>query len=534
MKQFAELCEALDSTTSTGERLSLLTAYFREASPVDARCALALFSGWRPPRLLKSTELRALAAELSGIPLWLVEESYHFVGDLGETLALLMADEATPSPSSGAPEDSLHGLLLHMNSLRQASHEEIRSFVLRQWKSLDTTGRLIFNKLIAGSFRLGVASRLAITAFAQAFGLSEETVAHRVAGDWDPLADDPFSANESEPEVGLKPYPFCLAYPVEGALETLGTPSDVLLEYKWDGIRCQIVRREGRMALWSRGGESLDKAFPELVQAAAILPANTVLDGEILLVRQGRVMPFTELQKRIGRKDPSPTLLKKYPVVFLAFDLLRHKGEDIRSQPLRHRRALLENLIVPDGDLLRLNEGFNVRSWEEAAQLRQAAPDWGAEGIMIKHLDSPYVSGRKRHIWWKWKVDPYTVDAVLLYAQAGHGRRAGLYTDFTFALWHEGRLVPFAKAYSGLTDEEMAEVNRFIRHNTLEKFGPVRSVKPQLVFELAFESLQRSNRHKSGVAVRFPRILRWRRDKQPHEADSLQTLLNLLSKIHPE
>jgi DNA ligase-1 len=529
MKDFARLLAELDSTTATGEKLKRLRHYFEKAEGREALCALALFTGWRPPRLFRSSDLRQLATEVTALPLWLVEEAYHFTGDLAETLALIT--DAEPEMLGGEnPPTSLVETLERLVQLSKENEEKRKNFVRIFWQTHDRQERFVFNKLLTGGFRIGVAERMARQAFAQARRLNEEAVAQRTAGIWDPLNTSPEDFFHSQHHNGLLIFPFCLAHPLnEADFFAQEKAENYLCEYKWDGIRGQLLKAEGQTVLWSRGGENLGTAFPELLQAARELPDDVALDGEILIIQEGKVSPFQDLQKRIGRKKPTPSLMRKYPAVFLAFDLLRLKGEDLRELPLIERRRLLEDLMVKEMECLGLNPAFRPADWHEAAKWREQAPEKGAEGLMIKALNAPYVGGRKRGLWWKWKVEPFTVDAVLLYAQAGHGRRAGLYTDFTFAVWHEGRLVPFAKAYSGLTDEEMKEVNRFIQRNTIEKFGPVRSVKPELVFELAFEGIQPSNRHKSGLAVRFPRILRWRRDKQPQDADSLNTLFNFLN-----
>lgn len=534
MREFTQLLADLDSTTATGEKLKRLTDFFEKAEVREALCALALFTGWRPPRLLRSSDLRALASEEAALPLWLVEEAYHFTGDLAETLALLVEPEAKITPEE-ARSASLFEVLEQMEGLSMESEENRKAFIVTFWRTHNRQERFVFNKLLTGGFRIGVAERIARQAFAKAKSLSEDAVAQRTGGTWNPLHTNPAELFNSRHHDGLRTYPFCLAHPLEESeFFDQEKPEDFLCEYKWDGIRGQLLKAGGQAVLWSRGGESLEAAFPELLEAARELPDNLALDGEILVIQSDSVCPFQDLQKRIGRKKPSPSLLRKYPAVFLAFDLLRLNGRDLRELPLNERRRFLEELLASAPGALKLNPTLHPASWDEAAEWRRQAPERGAEGLMLKALNAPYVGSRKRGVWWKWKVAPLTVDAVLLYAQAGHGRRAGLYTDFTFAVWHEGRLVPFAKAYSGLTDEEMKEVNHFIQRNTLEKFGPVRSVKPELVFELAFEGIQPSNRHKSGVAVRFPRILRWRKDKQPYEADTLETLFRFLKHRHKQ
>jgi len=299
-----------------------------------------------------------------------------------------------------------------------------------------------------------------------------------------------------------------------------------VVEWKWDGIRAQLIRRTGRTFLWSGGDELLSGRFPEVEEAAALLPEGTVIDGELLPWTGGAPLPFAQMQRRIGRKALGRKILSEVPVVLVAYDLLEERGDDLRALPFAERRARLAVLLAatPSAGRLMLSPAVAVQSWPDVERARARARESGAEGLMLKRRNSAYGAGRRRGDWWKWKVEPHSVDAVLIYAQPGSGRRAGLYTDYTFGIWDGDRLVPFAKAYTGLTDDEIRQVDAFIRRHTIEKFGPVRTVKPELVFELAFEGIQRSSRHKSGIAVRFPRMARWRTDKRPEEADTLATV----------
>jgi len=353
-------------------------------------------------------------------------------------------------------------------------------------------------------------------------------IAQRMIGAWTPspgFLRDLLSSEELAADR-QQPYPFFLASPLEADIESLGPIDDWLLEWKWDGIRLQLIRRAGEVALWSRGEERLDGRFPEIEAAAASLPPGAVIDGELLGWREGDApLPFTALQTRIQRRKPGPKTLTETPVRVLAYDLLEHAGEDLRAHPLSHRRGLLAQLLERHGDpRLVLSPEVIAGSWEDAASLRSVARERGVEGLMLKRRDSVYQAGRRRGDWWKWKIDPLTVDAVLVYAQSGHGRRSTLYTDYTFALWDGDTLVPVAKAYSGLDDREIQRLDQWIRAHTLQRFGPVRSVPAEHVFELGFEAVNRSTRHKSGLAVRFPRILRWRHDKPASEADRIETL----------
>ena len=525
MKRFTRLFTALDETTKTTEKVSAMVDYLQEAPADDAAWAIYFLCGRRIKRLLPANHLRSWAAEAAEIPAWLFDESYEAVGDLAETVALLL-----PRPS-GHSELSLHRWITErLLPLRDADEAAQRRQLIQWWSELPDRSRLVLNKLITGGFRLGVSQRLVTRAVSQASGVDAETIAHRMMGDWQPSASyyrSLVSADTTDAVHG-RPYPFLLAHPVESAPKNLGDIQDWQVEWKWDGIRAQVIRRGGETLIWSRGEERMDGRFPEIEASCEALPDGTVLDGEILAYRDGTVLPFATLQKRIGRKKIGKKTLESAPVAMFAFDLPEHNGQDIRRQPLRERRRQLEMLIgtLPDRGASHIltPEIVDADSWEDLALLRGQSRERHAEGLMLKHGDSEYGVGRARGLWWKWKIEPYTIDAVLIYAQSGSGRRASLFTDYTFALWDGEVLVPFAKAYSGLTDDEIREVDSFVRRNTIERFGPVRSVRPELVFELAFENIQRSNRHKSGVAVRFPRIARWRRDKRIEDADTLQQL----------
>jgi len=529
VKRFQELLAALDRTNRTSGKQAALVQYFRDAPPEDAAWAVYFLTGRKLRQAVSSAELRRLAAEEAGIPDWLFEECYDAVGDLAETVAL-----ALPPGGGGRELPPLHewvrDRLLPLRDLDEAGKREI---LTRSWRELSPHGRFVWNKLITGGLRLGVSRQLVIRALAELSGLPPGVIAHRLMGDWEPAAGFycELLAPESAASSLSQPYPFFLAHPLEGHPPDLGEPGLWQAEWKWDGIRAQIVRRNGQTFIWSRGEELMTDRFPELTAAARRLPDGCVLDGEILPWRDGRVLPFAVLQTRVGRKSLTRAVLQHAPVVFLAFDLLEADGTDVRAKPLRWRRPELERLLESAGcEQLSLSPVIPFRDWEELERLRSTSRERGVEGVMLKRLDSSYGVGRPRGDWWKWKVEPLSVDCVLMYAQRGHGKRASLYTDYTFGVWDGDRLVPFAKAYSGLTDEEIREVDAFVRRNTVERFGPVRAVRPELVFELAFEGIQRSSRHRSGVAVRFPRMARWRRDKRPSDADTLQTVLALLER----
>jgi DNA ligase-1 len=546
MKQFAALYRELDASTSNLAKQAALQRYLQAAAPADAAWAVYFLAGGRPRQLVPTKLLRLLAQQAAGLPEWLFDESYEAVGDLAETLSLLL-----PPPTEAHDLSLAAWLEQHLLPLRGMPPEQLSDALRAQWRQLAPEERLVYFKLITGAFRVGV-SRLQVTqVLATISGLDPKRIAQRLMGythiTGRPRAADfaaliaPESSGEQDRQTGGQPYPFFLAHPFALPIEefdaVLGAPSQWLVEWKWDGIRAQLVRRAGQVCLWSRGEELVTDRFPELADMGGTLPEGTVLDGEIVVWRQDRVQPFAELQKRIGRKTLTPKLLREIPVVLLAYDLLEWEGRDLRALPLQERRVLLDELVATaQHPSLIASPMLHGEGWQDLARQRESARSMGVEGMMLKQRHAAYGVGRTKEVglWWKWKIDPLSVDAVLIYAQRGHGRRASLYSDYTFAVWDappevEGRkLVPFAKAYSGLSDAEMARVDAIVRRTTIESFGPVRSVTPTLVFELGFEGIARSTRHKSGIAVRFPRMLRWREDKPVEEADSLQTLAALL------
>jgi DNA ligase-1 len=532
MHLFARLFTRLDGTNKTSAKLAALEEYFSQAQPADSAWAVYFLTGRKIKRLVKSASLRSWAAAESGVSDWLFDESYEVVGDLAETIALLL-----PPPTDFSTRPLAEWVEQVLLPMRGADDETQRRVLADSWRQLDRPQRFVFNKLLTGEFRVGVSQGLVMKALAKVSGHPQATIAHRLMGDWKPSPEfySRLITDEDSGETNLsRPYPFFLAHALEAEPESLGERSDWLVEWKWDGIRAQMIRRRTTTFLWSRGEELITDRFPELLPIAEALPDGTVLDGEIVAYKNG-VLPFGELQKRIGRKTLGKKILSDVPARFIAFDLLEEAGEDIRELPLAIRRKRLEAVGraisgIPDNETVpfEVSRIVETADWPGLVARREDSREERAEGLMLKRLDSPYGVGRPRGPWWKWKVSPFTIDAVLIYAQRGHGRRAALYTDYTFALWKEGELVPFAKAYSGLTDAEIHEVDRFVRRNTLQKFGPVRHVEPQLVMELAFENIRKSTRHKSGIAVRFPRIARWRHDKLPKDADSLETILELL------
>lgn len=548
MKAFAALYRELDASTSNLAKQAALQRYLRDAPPQDAAWAVYFLAGGKPRQLVPVKLLRLLAQEAAGLPEWLFDESYEAVGDLAETIALLL-----PPPTDAHDLGLAQWVEQHLLPLRGAPADELPDRLRAQWRQLAPDERLVYFKLITGAFRVGVSKLQVTQALAAVGAVDAKRVAQRLMGythigarpDAEAYASliAPETEGEQNTVTSGQPYPFFLAHPFNVGVEQfdalLGPPGDWLVEWKWDGIRAQLVKRAGQVWLWSRGEELVTERFPELATMGEALPDGTVLDGEIVVWRDDRVQPFAELQKRIGRKTLGPKLLRELPVVLLVYDIVEWQGRDLRALPQADRRVLLDDLVAQvQHPQLIASPMLTGTDWTDLARQREAARSLGVEGMMLKRRDAQYGVGRTKDVgvWWKWKIDPLSVDVVLIYAQRGHGRRASLYSDYTFAVWDgppdqpDRKLVPFAKAYSGLTDAEMARVDAVIRKTTIESFGPVRSVKPTLVFELGFEGIARSPRHKSGIAVRFPRMLRWREDKAVEEADTLSNLEGLLTR----
>jgi ATP-dependent DNA ligase len=527
MKRFAALFAELDQTTSTNAKIDAMVRYCADAPPADAAWAVFFLSGRRLKRLLPWSAIGAWTLAATELESWLLEECWSIVGDGAETAALILDQ---------LPVEEAEGLSLaswldeRVLALRNMTPEQQQLNVMAWVKRLDRTERLVLFKLLTGELRLGVSQTLVVRALAQWADVAPTTIAARLMGEW-PATSEWFSTLVSREATDTdlsRPYPFYLASPLEDSPEALGDVGQWLAEWKWDGIRAQLVRRGGQIHLWSRGEELITKRFPEIIAAASHLPDGTVLDGEVLAFRDPLPMPFSALQQRIGRQKQVERLAQEVPVVFMTYDVLELNGHDVRGEPLIERRRQLDALLTSASGVIRPSSPLAATDWVELANLRKDSRARNVEGLMLKRLDSPYGVGRKRGDWWKWKIEPHTMDAVLIYAQPGSGKRASLLTDYTFGVWHEGALVPIAKAYSGLSNAEIAELDRWIRRHTVERFGPVRHVEPAQVFELGFEAIATSARHKSGIAVRFPRMLRWRKDKPPSEADTLDTLHAML------
>jgi DNA ligase-1 len=536
VKAFCRLIEQLDGSTGTKARVAVLAAYFTREPAADAAWALHTLLGKQRKRLITGRRLREICLEPSGLPAWLFDACYAQVGDSAETIALLWDGLSSRDIEAEEPSSLqiwMEEILPRLAGLQgQIQAEAVR----QQWSRLEPAELLVCNKLLTGGFRVGVGQGLVIRSLAQMSGREESLLAHRLMGGFAPSAaafEALLAESAATEPVPSRPYPFFLASPLEPDALAATSPGAWQLEWKWDGIRGQLIRRAGESFLWSRGEELINGMFPDLMASAEDLPDGTVLDGEVIVWPQDEVrpQPFAALQKRLGRRDPGAILLGQCPAAFVVYDLLEEGGLDVRPWPLMQRRQRLEHLLRGRASpRWRLSPSLNLDDWAELEPLRERARAAGAEGLMLKLLASPYLAGRRRGHWWKHKLAPMELDAVLLYAQAGSGRRANLFTDYTFALWNEDeRLVSFAKAYSGLDDAEIVELDRWIRRHTIDRFGPVRAVEPVLVFTLAFEGLQRSSRHRSGLAVRFPRILRWRRDKPVETADTLASALALLA-----
>ncbi|MGN6340653.1 MAG: ATP-dependent DNA ligase [Ginsengibacter sp.] len=527
LQLFAELVTELSSSTKTNDKLQSLVDYFATGPDEDKVWVIALFSGRRPRRSVNLKLMRQWCIELAQIPDWLFTECHHTVGDFSETLALLLSKTETLQREN----QSLCYYLQKLISIEKEDEAVKKNFIVESWQQMNAEEKFVFNKLITGAFRVGVSQKTIVNALAKVVDVSPSIIAHRISGNWDPLTtsfNDLLSETAAVTDFS-KPYPFYLAYAIDDSVENLGEPELWQAEWKWDGIRGQMIKRNNELFVWSRGEELMTDKFPEYFILKDLLPDGIVLDGEIIPAVDGRPLPFAVLQTRIGRKNISKKQLQEAPISFFAYDVLEYNYEDWREKPLIERRNKLEEILSSfQNKSIHISEKINFDSWNELAEIRNESRNRNSEGIMLKRKDSVYKVGRKRGDWWKWKIDPLTIDCVMVYAAKGSGRRSNLYTDYTFAVKDGDQLVTFTKAYSGLTDKEFAQIDYFVKRNSLEKFGPVRTVKPELVFEIAFEGIAASNRHKSGVALRFPRMNRWRKDKTVDEINTLDDLKEML------
>lgn len=525
MELFSKLISAIEITNKTNAKIDALVDYFAVAPDKDKLWLIALFTGKRPSRPVKSTLMKEWCKEITQLPDWLFLESYSTVGDLGETIALLL-----PPPKTQIKK-SLNQWMEELIDLKSKSDREKKDYVLNAWNGLQPQERLIFNKLIGGSFRIGVSKKTLVNALAKLTNIDANQLMHSIIGKWqvNSISFEDLIAGEHINYDDSKPYPFCLAYALEKDLENLGKPQDWQVEYKWDGIRGQIVKRNGEVFIWSRGEELVTQQFPELVEEISNWKNDFVIDGEILAIKDSSVLLFNDLQKRLNRKNVTKKLLEEVPVGLFLYDIMEYNKEDIRENSLKKRREKLEDVLSDNrSDTIKISEIIPFKKWDDLHTYRANARQLNSEGLMLKQKISPYHTGRKKGDWWKWKVDPLTIDAVMIYAQKGSGRRSSKFTDYTFAVKKDDKLVTVAKAYSGLTDAEITEISRWVNKNAIEKFGPVKTVKPELVFEIAFEGIALSNRHKSGVALRFPRIKRWRKDKTVKDIDTIESVKDLI------
>ncbi len=528
LELFAKLVTEISTSTKTNDKLQSLVDYFATAPDDDKVWVIAIFSGRRPRRAVNSRLMREWCAEITNYPSWLFDECYHTVGDLAETLALLLPE----TKKKDQINKSLSYYLETFISIEKQDESIRKKFITDSWNQMNRDERFVFNKLITGSFRIGVSQKTIVNALAKTVDLSSSVIAHRISGNWDPVTtsfEELLSETASISDFS-KPYPFYLAYALEEAPESVGAPEEWQAEWKWDGIRGQVIKRNNELFVWSRGEELMTDKFPEYFILKDLLPDGVAIDGEIIPAIDGNPLPFAILQTRIGRKNIGKKQLQDAPICFFAYDLLEYGYEDWREKTLTERRKKLEEIILPiKNNSIQISQIINFISWDELSELRKKSREMNSEGIMLKRKDSNYKVGRKRGDWWKWKIDPLTIDCVMVYAQKGSGRRSNLYTDYTFAVRDGDKLVTFTKAYSGLTDKEFAQVDNFVKRNSIEKFGPVRTVKPELVFEIAFEGIAASSRHKSGVALRFPRMSRWRRDKKADEINTIEDLKAMLN-----
>jgi DNA ligase-1 len=527
LKRFSQLIQELELSNKTNDKIAALISYFTEANDLDKPYVIAMFTGKRPKRPVNTALMKQWAIELSGIPEWLFAESYHSVGDLSETIALILP------PPVYSIEKPLHQWITELGQLNGKDDTVKKEYIISSWNGLDVKERFIFNKLLSGNFRIGVSHKMLVNAIAKQSHEDSNKIMHSMMGKWTPseITYEQLIEGAHINADNSWPYPFCLAYALDAPTESLGPPSSWQAEWKWDGIRGQIVKRNGELFIWSRGEELVTDQFPELHFLKEELPDGTVLDGEILSVKDGKVLSFSVLQQRLNRKTINKSQLNDAPIGFYVYDLLEYRAKDIRLEPLHYRVTLLHQIIqqLDTKEVVVSSPVIPFESWEQLAQLRETARERNSEGIMLKKLDSTFHAGRKRGDWWKWKINPYTIDTVMIYAQKGSGRRANFYTDYTFAVKDGEQFITIAKAYSGLTDLEIKAVNAFVNKNAIEKFGPVRTVKPELVFEIAFEGIAESKRHKAGLALRFPRIARWRKDKKVDEINTLDDLRQLLA-----
>ncbi len=543
LKNFSELFVDLDSSNSTNNKIEFLKNYFLSNDPIDNSWAIYLLTGKSNKRFISGRYLKNLFSQIYEYPQWLIDTCYLKVGDSAEVITLLLKNK-TNSRKKKLSNISLNELLSEIiPALSKLNEEEKNLEIKNLWETLPEDNHLIFNKILTGTFRVGVSIGLITKSISKLINIEEEIISHRLMGNFVPSIDSyEFLINKTInlQELNSKPFPFLLANTIEDKIFK-NSINDFQFEWKYDGIRMQLIKRSGNVSLWTRGQELVNESFPELVEKMSHIKDDFVLDGELLVwnFKEQIAFDFSLLQKRINRKSPTRSIQKKYPIIFIAYDLLEINGKDIREIKLENRRIELEKYFSKwqnktennISNIFKICDLIFPKNWTDALTYKEKSRENNTEGLIIKKKTSIYSFGRKKGIWWKYKVDPMQLDAVLIYAKGGSGRRAGLYTDYSFALWKDQELIKFASAYSGLTNIEIKELDKWIRKNTIEKFGPVRSLKPEMVFEISFEKIQISKRHKSGIAVRFPRITKWRKDKKINDADSIENAYELMKKI---
>ncbi len=540
LNKFSKLFEELDSNNSINKKVNSLTKYFKSNNKLNNIWTIYLLIGKRNKRFISGKSLREYYADIYKMPLWLIETCYSKVGDSAEVIALLLQDKLL---ERDIKEDiSLDELINKiLPNLSKLDENQKKSFIKTLWENTTNNNQLIFNKILTGTFRIGVSKGLVTKAISNMTGIDESIILHRLMGDFEPIEETYiFLINQKleQRELAYKPYPFQLANTFDEKIKETSSVNQYQFESKWDGIRSQIIKRTNDISIWTRGEELVNKTFPELIKVISHLKNDFVVDGEILIWDENKNIPkdFSFLQKRLGRKSPSIKIQKDLPIVFVAYDILEINGNDIRNKILSERRNILEekflNSISEDkiinSEKIKITKLLQINNWEDVEKSKNLARDINTEGLVIKNKNSKYLPGRKKGSWWKYKIDPMQLDGVLIYARPGSGKRADLYTDYSFAIWENNKLVKFANAYSGLNNEEIKELDKWIRKNTLERYGPVRSVKPELVFEISFDNIQISKRHKSGIALRFPRITKWRKDKNIMDADNLENAMRMI------
>lgn len=523
MKFYAELYKALKRNNRESDILELLIDYFSKVCERDKIWTLYILSEGKVKKKFRSQLLKECACEYTGIPDWLFEESYRFTGDLIETLSLILPEKETDS------HRTLSGWMDFVNTINLTDESEMKEKIIKAWKDLDHSEKYVFNKLITGSLRSGLKDKVLIKALSEFFNIEPNIIARRLKSEWHPdkISFKELFSGDDPNDVISKPYAFFTEEVMETESEELGLPGDWLAEWKFTGIRVQIIFRQGDIFIWTEDEDLITDKFPEFENLKNILPEGTVFEGVLLCYGNGKPLPLTYLKTRTGRKNINRKTMIEFPVVFIAYDILEYNGNDIRHKVLAERKEIISNIKsqISNSELLKFSQEINFKDWEELRKMRAKSGDFKAKGILLKKKISVRLPECKDKFL-IWKPEPLSIDTVLIYAMKGE--RTDLFTEYTFGIWDEGKLVSIAKVNSGLTEVEIREVSEFVKNNTLEKFGPVRTVKPELVFEIAFESISESKRHKSGLVLHLPGITRWKKDKKIEEVFILENLKKLI------